>query len=69
MAKIFPEPIGALPEADIPLAGVTAYLSQADTHQIIFMEFERDADLPAHSHAGLGPFCRQKRGTLSIDHG
>ncbi len=39
MNQIFPEPIKNLPEADIPLAGVTAHLSQSDTHQILFMEF------------------------------
>ena len=51
MGKVFPEPIRNLPEADIPLAGVTAYLSQSDTHQIIFMQFEDDVDLPEHAHA------------------
>lgn len=51
MKEIFPEPIRNLPEADIPLAGVTAYLSQSDTHQIIFMQFEEDVDLPEHAHA------------------
>lgn len=51
MSEIFPGPIRNLPGADIPLDGVTAYLSQADTHQIIFMEFEKDVDLPPHSHA------------------
>ena len=49
--EIFPEPVTALPEADIPLKGVKAYLSQADRHQIIFMAFEEDVDLPEHSHA------------------
>jgi len=51
MPEIFPEPIRNLPEADIPLAGVKAYLSQAETHQIIFMEFSQDIDLPEHAHA------------------
>ena len=50
MASIFPEPIQNLPEADIPLDGVKAYLSQGENHQVIFMEFERDVDLPEHSH-------------------
>jgi quercetin dioxygenase-like cupin family protein len=48
--KIFPEPILNLPEADIPLDGIRAYLSQGEDHQIIFMEFEKDVDLPEHSH-------------------
>ncbi|MBF0377276.1 MAG: cupin domain-containing protein [Desulfamplus sp.] len=50
MTNIFPEPIKKLPQANIPLDGVTAYLSQADSHQILFMEFEKDVDLPEHSH-------------------
>jgi hypothetical protein len=32
MNEIFPKPIQNLPEADIPLDGVTAYLSDAETH-------------------------------------
>ena len=50
MNNIFPEPIQKLPEADIPLKGVKAFLSQGKNHQIIFMEFENDVDLPEHSH-------------------
>ncbi len=48
--SIFPEPILRLAAADIPLNGVHARLSQADTHQILFMEFSEDAELAAHSH-------------------
>lgn len=51
MSEVFPDPIKDLPEADIPLEGIKAYLSQSDTHQIIFMEFTKDVDLPEHSHA------------------
>ena len=51
MSKVFPDPIKNLPEADIPLEGIKAYLSQSDTHQIIFMEFTKDVELPEHSHA------------------
>jgi quercetin dioxygenase-like cupin family protein len=51
MRHVFPKPIRSLPEADIPMEGVTAYLSQSETHQILFMEFEKDVDLPEHSHA------------------
>jgi quercetin dioxygenase-like cupin family protein len=49
--NIFPGPIRNLPEADIPLNGLKAFLSQAENHQILFMEFDEDADLPEHSHA------------------
>ncbi len=48
--SVFPEPILNLPEADIPLNGIKAFLSQGQNHQVIFMEFTEDADLPEHSH-------------------
>ncbi len=51
MIDTFPEPIRRLPEANLPLRGAKAYLSQAATLQILFMEFGEDADVPAHSHA------------------
>jgi quercetin dioxygenase-like cupin family protein len=50
MATIFPDPIRNLPEADIPIKGITAYLSQGQCHQIIFMKFSEDVDLPEHAH-------------------
>lgn len=50
--SIFPEPIRKLPEADIPIKGIKAYLSQDENHQIIFMEFSEDVELPEHAHAG-----------------
>ncbi len=49
--SIFPEPISNLPAADIPLRGIKAFLSQAENHQILFMECEEDVDLPEHSHS------------------
>ena len=50
MKAIFPETIQSLPEADIPIDGITAFLSQADKHQIIFMQFAKDVHLPEHTH-------------------
>ena len=50
MSEIFPEPIRNLPQADMPFDGITAYLSQADNHQILFMEFVKDTEVPEHSH-------------------
>jgi quercetin dioxygenase-like cupin family protein len=47
----FPPPILLLPQADIPLPGVNAYLSQGDNHQILFMSFSQDVELPEHAHA------------------
>lgn len=51
MPDKFPPPIKNLPEAYIPLDGVTAFLSQSDDHQIVFIYFEKDTDVPEHSHA------------------
>ncbi|MGA9141456.1 MAG: cupin domain-containing protein [Methanocella sp.] len=51
MTTVFPAPIMALPEADVPVKGVKAYLSQGDGHQIIYMHFSEDVDLPEHAHA------------------
>lgn len=50
MSEIFPEPIKNLPQADVPLSGVKAYLSQSENHQIIFMEFSEDIEVPEHLH-------------------
>jgi quercetin dioxygenase-like cupin family protein len=67
MKNTFPEPISNLPKAVIPLDGVTAYLSQSDTHQILFMEFEKDADLPEHSHAAQMGVILEGKIELVID--
>ena len=50
MSKVFPDPILRLPEADVPLDGVQAYLSQSEGHQVVFMEFSKDVVVPEHSH-------------------
>ncbi len=50
MSSIFPDPILDLPEADIPLKGIHAYLSQGSSHQVLFMEFSEDVEVPRHSH-------------------
>lgn len=50
MAEVFPEGIRSLPRAAIPLKGVNAYLSQSDSHQVIFMKFDEEVELTEHSH-------------------
>ena len=67
MSEVFPKPIRNLPEADIPLEGIKAYLSQSDTHQIIFMEFEKDVDLSEHSHAAQIGIVLEGQIDLTID--
>lgn len=67
MPGIFPEPVERLPEADIPLSGVRARLSQGANHQIIFMEFSEDVELPEHAHAGQWGVVLEGRIDLTID--
>ncbi|MHC4623266.1 MAG: cupin domain-containing protein [Planctomycetota bacterium] len=50
MSEVFPGPITDLPLADIPLDGLKGYLSQGKDHQILFMEFREDIEVPEHSH-------------------
>jgi len=47
----FPEIITNLPRADVPLAGVRAYLFQGKDKQLVFMTFDDDVDVPEHAHA------------------
>jgi quercetin dioxygenase-like cupin family protein len=67
MNSIFPEPILKLPQADIPLKGINAYLSQGENHQVIFMEFSEDVDLLEHFHAGQVGIVLEGRIDLTID--
>ena len=67
MSKIFPEPILNLPKADIPINGLVAYLSQGEHHQILFMEFEKDAELPEHSHESQWGIILEGKIDLKID--
>lgn len=67
MTAIFPEPITQLPKADIPLDGLTAYLSQADHHQILLMHFEKDTDLPEHEHSAQVGIVLEGQIDLRID--
>ena len=67
MKSIFPEPIKNLPEADIPLEGVKAFLAQGNNYQIIFMEFENDVDLPEHSHESQWELVIEGKVDLSVE--
>ena len=65
--SIFPEPIHGLPEADIPLEGIQAYLVQGENQQVIFMQFDKDITLPEHSHAGQWGIVLEGKIMLTID--
>ncbi len=67
MSEVFPDPIKNLPEADIPLEGIKAYLSQSEHHQLLFMQFENDVDLPEHAHAAQIGFVLEGKIDLIIE--
>lgn len=67
MESIFPKPITDLPEAAVSLEGLKAYLFQGKNHQIIFMEFEKDVDLPEHSHESQWEIVLEGRVDLSVE--
>jgi quercetin dioxygenase-like cupin family protein len=50
MREFFPEAIRQLPEADIHIPGLTAFLAQDKNHQIVFFHFAEDVEVPPHSH-------------------
>lgn len=67
MRNSFPKIIKELPEADIPFEGVRAYISQSDSHQILFMEFENDIEVPEHSHGAQWGVVIKGEIELTID--
>lgn len=66
MKEVFPEAIRKLPEADIPIPGITAFLSQDKNHQIVFMHFNQDVEVPAHSHGAQWGIVLEGQITLTI---
>jgi quercetin dioxygenase-like cupin family protein len=48
--NFFPKIITELPKADIAIEGLRAHLFQGKNHQIIFMSFDNDVEIPVHSH-------------------
>jgi quercetin dioxygenase-like cupin family protein/catechol 2,3-dioxygenase-like lactoylglutathione lyase family enzyme len=67
MKNSFPEIIRELPEADIPFEGVRAYISQSASHQILYMEFENDIEVPEHSHGAQWGIVVEGEIELTID--
>ena len=50
MKSIFPQPILNLSKVNIQFDGVKGYIVQGEKEQVVFMEFEKDVDVPEHSH-------------------
>lgn len=46
----FPDIITNLPQAEIPIQGLKAYLLQGINQQVLFMSFENDVTVPEHTH-------------------
>jgi quercetin dioxygenase-like cupin family protein len=67
MAQIFPKPITDLPEADVPINGIKAWLSQGPDHQVVFMEFSEDVAVPEHSHESQWGIVLEGKIELEID--
>jgi len=49
--NIYPDMIKNLPAANISFKGVKGWLSQADEHQIVFMEIEPIGKVSEHTHS------------------
>jgi len=67
MNSVFPKPIQELPEAELPFKGARAFLSQGEDHQILFMEFSEELELPEHSHKSQWGVVMEGRIDLVID--
>jgi quercetin dioxygenase-like cupin family protein len=67
MTQIFPEPITDLPEADVPIKGIKAFLSQGSNHQVVFMQFSEDVEVPAHSHESQWGIVLEGKIELTIE--
>lgn len=47
---MFPDIITKLPQADIPIETLKAFLVQGNDQQVLFMEFDSDTEVAEHSH-------------------
>jgi quercetin dioxygenase-like cupin family protein len=67
MTNIFPPTIKRLPEVEFPFKTVKGFLSQGESHQIVFMEFHDDTDIPEHSHKSQWEIVLQGKVDLICD--
>lgn len=63
----FPEIVTNLPNADIPVEGVHSYLFQGEKQQFVFMSFEKDVEVPEHSHEAQWGVILEGEIELTID--
>ena len=46
----YPDFLTSLPEIDLPVAGIRAWLSQGPDHQVVFFEMDTTERIPLHHH-------------------
>lgn len=63
----FPEIITRLPEAEISLPGVQAFLAQAGNQQFFFMIADKDVESPEHQHEAQWGVVLDGEFELTID--
>jgi quercetin dioxygenase-like cupin family protein len=63
----FPRMITKLPEADIPIEGVSSHLFQGTSQQFVFMSFKKDVAVPGHKHKGQWGVVLDGEIELTID--
>lgn len=62
----YPNIIKALPEVDISIDGINAWLAQGETFQIVFFEIPPGVKIPPHSHKAQFGFVIEGSMTLTI---
>ncbi|MFX1318335.1 MAG: cupin domain-containing protein [Promethearchaeota archaeon] len=62
----YPPIIKALPQVDIGIDGIKAWLAQGDTFQIVFFEIQAGVTIPLHSHKAQYGIVLEGEMTLTI---
>ena len=64
---IFPTPIMELPKARLSIDGSTAFVSEAEHHQVVFMHFKKKVELEEHAHEAQWGMVLEGRIDMIID--
>ncbi len=63
----FPDFIKTLPEVDLPLPGARGWMIQGEKQQVVFLEFDRDTEVPEHVHDEQWEFALAGRVVLTCN--
>jgi quercetin dioxygenase-like cupin family protein len=63
----YPDMITSLPEADIPVDGVRAWIFQGTDSQIVFFDIDPIGKIPEHTHGEQWGFVIQGEMILTVD--